>query len=163
MDETYWRRKGLSHAQQMTRVIHRHQFYACHPPNLFLRGALKSWITPHFSLPSIPNLCVFYPFLLTLIPGCSVSPCLTDTYLGIRPAVWQTLPEAVEGHHPPGAAPDPWGRVRGCCGQELGRAGKAGCTAQSCLENLALLPGEARAEFVRVSTSQRQGGGGKRR
>lgn len=100
LNPAYWRRQGHSPTQQVTRVIHRHQFYACHPSNLFLRGALKKLITPHFSLRSIPNPCGFCPFLSTLIPGCSVSLFLTDTCPGIRPAVWHTHPVTVVGRLP---------------------------------------------------------------
>ena len=56
---------------------HKDHFCDCHPSDLFPRGALKELITPYFSLPSIPNLCVFCPFPFTLIPGCSLGcPCL---------------------------------------------------------------------------------------
>jgi len=51
---------------------HKDRFHACHPSDLFPKGALKEWATPRFSLPSIPNLCVFCLFLFPPVPGCSL-------------------------------------------------------------------------------------------
>lgn len=91
---------------------------------------------------------------------------LVDICLGIKPCGLVLAPcgggSLAVSHHPvlPAHAELLQLQVRGCCGQALRVGGKPGCAAQPSLENLALPPAEARAEFVRVSTPQRQGGGG---
>lgn len=51
---------------------HKDHFNYCHHSEHFSRSVLKELITLHFLLPFTPNLCIFCPLLITLIPGFSL-------------------------------------------------------------------------------------------